>query len=124
MRRNDNMAYGLAGFAVVLILAAAIAFLTGGCRNAGTYAVVGDLNAPVDISDGSDTVNVRALFSLTGAKVWSARDSKVAMTYTNVYTNAYFGIVDTQGSQGFRVEVEPLDVSGASDSPEPENQQK
>ena len=112
MKRIAELSCGLAGFAVVLILAAAIAFLTGGCRNTGTYAVVGDVASPVDISDGSDTVKVRALFALTGAKVWCARDSKVKMTYTNVYTNSYIGIVDTQGVQNFKVETEPLEVSG------------
>lgn len=114
----------LAGSAAILLIVALLAILACGCRNAGTYAIVGDLNAPVDISDGSDTVNVRALFSLTGAKVWSARDSKVTMTYTNIYTNAYFGIVDTHGIQNFHVETEPLDVSDQQYPPKEEESQK
>ena len=94
---------------ILALAAVALLFLAlcGGCKNAGTYAVVGELDAPVDISDGSDTINVRALFSLTGAKVWSARNSRVEMTYTNSYTNAYFGIVEKRGVQRFGVKVLP-----------------
>lgn len=117
------------GLAVLSIVALALAFviLCGGCRNTGTYAVVGDLDAPVDISDGSDTINVRALFSLRGAKVWSAKDSRVEMNYTNNYTNAYlFGMVETKGRQDFGVKVVPTtdeadttDRGGETDAEEP-----
>ena len=113
------------------ILTMAMLFLVSllfcGCRNTGTYAVVGELDAPVDISDGSDTINVRALFSLTGAKVWSAKNSRVEMTYTNCYTNAYlFGMVEKRGKQDFGVKVdptvdeaEPSDREGETDAEEP-----
>ena len=132
MKRIVELSYGLTGFAVVLILAAAIAFLTGGCANTGTYAVVGDVSAPVDLSDASDTYTIRAFFSMQGAKAWSRKNSRTKVTYTNNYTNAYlFGMVDTKGVQQFEVEVEPtvdeaetVDVSGTSDSSEPENQPK
>ena len=94
--------------ALAVCIAAFAALALVGCRNTGTYAVVGELDAPVDISDGSDTLNIRALFSLTGAKVWSARDTRVKMTYTNCYTNAYlFGMVEKRGRQDFGVEVNP-----------------
>lgn len=106
----DGGKWSARSIAIALLVAVAIAL--AGCRNTGTYAVVGDVVSPVDISDGSDTVKVRALFALTGAKVWCARDSKVKMTYTNVYTNSYIGIVDTQGVQNFKVETEPLAVDG------------
>lgn len=91
-----------------LLFVALLALMLAGCRNTGTYAVVGELDAPVDISDGSDTLNIRALFSLTGAKVWSARDTRVKMTYTNCYTNEYlFGMVEKRGRQDFGVNVDP-----------------
>lgn len=112
-RENLGVAAVLAAFFVGLL---ALVMLCGGCKNAGTYAIVGEVDAPVDISDGSDTVNVRALFTLTGAKVWSAKDSRVKMTYANTYTNAYlYGMVEKRGKQDFEVEVEPLDVSGATE---------
>ena len=99
-----------------LLFVALLALMLVGCRNTGTYAVVGELDAPVDISDGSDTLNIRALFSLTGAKVWSARDTRVTMTYTNCYTNAYlFGMVEKRGRQDFGVEVDPT-VDEAEDN--------
>ena len=103
MNEIKTMAAQAAAIAATLALA-----LFAGCRNTGTYAVVGELDAPVDISDGSDTLNIRALFSLTGAKVWSARDTRVKMTYTNCYTNAYlYGMVKKRGKQDFGVQVNP-----------------
>lgn len=114
-----------------LIVLATFAALLSGCANTGTYAVVGDVSAPVDLSDASDTYTIRAFFSMQGAKAWSRKNSRTMVAYTNVYTNAYLGIVETQGVQQFRVEVEPtvdeaegIDVSDASDSSEPENQTK
>ena len=91
-----------------MIALAAFAALLAGCANTGTYAVVGDVSAPIDVSDASDTYTIRAFFSLRGAKAWSARNSRTKVTYTNNYTNAYlFGMVDTKGIQQFEVEVEP-----------------
>jgi hypothetical protein len=98
-----------------LIAMAAVAALAG-CANTGTYAVVGDVSAPIDISDASDTYTVRAFFSLRGAKAWSARNSRTKVTYTNNYTNSYLGIVSTQGVQEFEVEVEPTVDEAAGDS--------
>ena len=106
----------IAAEAAVVLAALLTALWLYGCRNAGTYAVVGDIFSPVDLSDGSDTVTVRAGFSLTGAKVWSARDSKATMTYTNAYTNCYFGVVEKTGRQDFHVEVAPLAVGGEEES--------
>lgn len=85
----------------------ALAAMFSGCKSTGVYANVGDVSAPVEISDSSDTINIRALFSLTGAKVWSAKDSRVKIAYTNCYTNVYFGVIDRRGIQGFGVEVNP-----------------
>lgn len=126
---EDRILGAAEGFAILALVALALAFviLCGGCRNTGTYAVVGDLDAPVDISDASDTINVRALFSLRGAKVWSAKDSRVVMNYTNNYTNAYlFGMVETKGRQDFGVKVIPTtdeaettDRGGETDAEEP-----
>lgn len=96
--------YSLRGIALCAALGAA---LLCGCKSTGVYANVGDVSAPVEISDSSDTINVRALFSLTGAKVWSAKDSRVKIAYTNCYTNVYFGVIDRRGIQGFGVEVNP-----------------
>ena len=98
----------ITALAVCIAALAAIA----GCRGTGTYAHVGDVTAPVEVSDSSDTINVRALFSMRGAKVWSAKDSIVAMTYTNDYTNSYlYGMVETRGRQNFGVDVNPCEVA-------------
>ena len=92
----------------LLIVAIASLMFAGCSTNTGTYAIVGKVSAPIDVSDSADTVNVRMLFSLTGAKVWSAKNSRVKMTYTNIYTNSYiFGMVEDGGAQNFGVEVDP-----------------
>ena len=120
-RRHDSVVRGLFTLAV-LVGTLAAALLLGGCGSTGTYAIVGKVDAPIELSDSADTINIRALFSMTGAKVWSARDSRVKMTYTNVYTNSsIFGLVEDRGAQNFDVEVEPLDVSGG-DGDDAENE--
>ena len=106
-RKTSDISCAMAGLAVAMMIAAAIAILTSGCANTGTYAVVGDVSAPVDLSDASDTYTIRAFFSMQGAKAWSRKNSRTTVAYTNIYTNAYLGIVETQGVQQFRVEVEP-----------------
>lgn len=112
--RLEDIAGGL--FALFALAAALmLIYCCAGCANTGTYAVVGDVSAPVDVSDASDSFTVRAFFSLRGAKAWSARNSRTKVTYTNNYTNAYlFGMVDARGVQEFAVEVEPT-VDEAAD---------
>ena len=94
--------------ALAVCIAAFAAIALAGCGSTGTYAIVGNVSAPIDVSDSADTINIRALFSMTGAKVWSAKNSRVKMTYTNIYTNSYlFGMVEDGGAQNFGVEVDP-----------------
>ena len=85
-----------------------VSLLLCGCKIEGTSVDVGEISAPLDISDGSETVDVRALFSLTGARARSEKNAHIKMTYTNNYTNVYvFGMFEKSGTQGFGVDVNP-----------------
>lgn len=113
---GDNSKFWVRFILTVLALACciALAFVCTGCKafyeNAGSHTRVGSLTAPVEVSEPSDSITVRALYSMDGADVYTAKDSLVRITYTNAYTNDYFAIVKTQGKQDLRVEIEPLYV--------------
>lgn len=99
---------------VVLTLAALSATLTG-CKafyeNSGTNLAVGEITAPAEFSEPSESLTVRLLFDMTGARAWTAKDAKVSVEYRNTYTNSYvFGMADKTGVQDFKVKVEPLQV--------------
>lgn len=92
---------------------AAVIVLLSGCKsfyeNTGSNTEVGEVFAPVKITEPTSSWNVELLFNLTGARVWTAKDSRVTTHYRNSYTNNYlFGMVERKGVQDFDVEVEPL----------------
>lgn len=97
-----------------------VANLCGGCmsENTGSSTVVGEQMALPQITDSSDSIAVNVYESIKGARVWTAKDSKVSITYTNCYTNRYFGIVETQDSMSLKVAIEPLatDFNGEAEA--------
>jgi len=99
------------GFTVI-----GMAFYVSGCKafyeNAGSHTKVGSLTAPVEVSDGSDSITVKALYSMDGADVYTAKDSLVKITYKNSYSNNYFAVVKTSGKQELEVDIEPLYTGG------------
>ena len=96
----------------VVALAASVC----GCySNTGSSTAVGDITALPEISDSADNVNVKVYYSMTGARVWTAKDSLVKITYQNDYTNSYCGVIETRGNQRLGVEIEPL-ADGATDA--------
>jgi len=107
---------GLAAFVGLMLVC-------NGCKafyeNAGSHTKVGSLTAPVEVSDGSDSITVKALYSMDGADVYTAKDSLVKIRYSNAYTNDYFAIVKTTGKQDLEVEIEPLasDTSSEANAP-------
>lgn len=109
----------------------AIAIITGeimalmascsGCRafyeNSGADIDVGDTTVPLRLREPMSSLNLEFLFTLTGAKVWTAKDSDVKVSYRNTYTNNYlFGVVDKKGVQDFEVDVIPVSVNGIDES--------
>lgn len=100
-----------------IAIVAALALALCGCKafyeNAGSKTVVGSVTAPIEVSEPTSSINVRALYSMDGAEVYTAKDSLVKIVYRNSYTNNYFAIVKTQGVQDLEVEIEPLDTGSA-----------
>lgn len=94
-----------------------IAMMAGlaGCitEYTGSRTVVGEQTAFPEISDASDSLAVRVYESVKGAKVWTAKDCRVTINYSNAYTNTYFGIMETQDAMHLDVTIEPLDISTA-----------
>lgn len=98
----------LLGFVAVLLIGS----LAGGCvsENTGSSTIVGEQMALPQITDGSDSLAINVYESIKGARVWTAKDSKVEIVYANAYTNSYFGIVRTHDAMQLKVKVEPLAV--------------
>jgi len=105
-----------------IILAAA---MCGGCasENTGSSTVVGEQTILPEITDSSDNVAVRVFEDIKGARVWTAKDSKVTIKYTNAWTNNVFSIYESRGSMGLDVEIEPLatDCTSTQDHTEAES---
>lgn len=76
----------------------------------GSRTVVGEQMALPEVSNLSDSITLRIYESVKGAKVWTAKDSKVTINYSNSYTNSYFGICQTQDTMKLDVVIEPLAV--------------
>lgn len=84
--------------------------LLSGCisEHSGSTTTVGEEIAWPEVSDSSDTVKIRVFQSIKGARVWTAKDSKVTIKYHNAYTNSYFGVVTLRDNMKLDVEIEPL----------------
>lgn len=113
MKENYRMMTILA--AVVIAIGA---MMLSGCKafyeNSGSHTVVGSLTAPVEVTEPTSSCNIKALYTMDGADVWTSRDSIVRIKYANVFTNNYFYIVKTHGKQDLEVEIEPLDTGSGN----------
>lgn len=98
-------------FASVLV---AIAFVGCMSENTGSSTTIGEEFSLPEISDSAYSINVKVFQSIKGAKIWTAKDSKVQVEYDNAYTNDYFGIFKFIDSMRLKVKVEPLDCSGTA----------
>lgn len=93
------------------LLCLAVCLCATGCKsfyeNAGVHVRTGSVMAPIELSEPTSSVNVRALYTMDGIDMYAAKNCVVKMSYTNVYTNTYLGIVNTHGKQSSHVEIEP-----------------
>lgn len=109
-----------ASLGMVLMLALAgilsLVVLCSGCKNQNTGSAikVGDITSLPEISDASDNITIKVLLMMTGASIWTAKDSLVKVVYDNSYTNSYCGIIERVGRQNLTVRVEPLDTGDAA----------
>lgn len=101
-----------------LLFAAAAALALAGCHTefTGATVTVGEQMALPQITDTTDSIAVNIYESVKGAKIYSRKDSLITITYRNVYTNEYFGIVTTREYMDLSVKIEPLDC-GPEDVP-------
>ena len=106
------------GMVLMLVLAGvlSLAILCSGCKNQNTGSAikVGDITSLPEISDASDNITMKVLLMMTGASIWTAKDSLVKVGYVNCYTNWYCGIIERRGMQNLTVEVEPLSVESST----------
>ena len=90
-----------------------ISSMVAGCKafyeNAGAHVRTGSLSAPIEISEPTSSINIRALYAMDGIDFYAAKNCRVKMWYTNDYTNSYFGVVETSGRQSSKVDIEPKD---------------
>ena len=100
----------------------ALTMLFSGCvsQNTGSSIAVGDITSLPEIQDAADSISIKVLLMMTGAKVWTAKDSLVTVNYTNTYTNNYCGIIERKGKQDLIVRVEPLETANTSEDGEKE----
>ncbi len=109
---TDRVSMGVA-LMLALSCALSLVLLCGGCKNPNTGSAikVGDITSLPEISDAADNITIKVLLMMTGASVWTAKDSLVKVIYDNAYTNSYCGIVERVGRQNLTVRVEPLEVT-------------
>lgn len=115
MERFTRGAFGI--LALVFLLGfLAITSLLAGCvsQNTGSSIAVGDITSLPEVQDAADSISVKILLMMTGAKVWTAKDSLVTVEYANAYTNNYCGLIERKGKQDLTVRVEPLETSANS----------
>ena len=82
-----------------------------GCVNTGSRVVVGEQYALPEVSDAADNFSAKIYEDITGASVWTRKDSEVHVVYRCAYTNSYCGVVHTQSDMSLDVTVTPLAVS-------------
>ena len=109
-----------------LLCATLAAFILSGCVSeyTGSRTVVGEQTSLPELSDGSDSVSLRIYESVKGAKVWTAKDCNVKISYTNAYTNTYFGIVKSRDLMTLSVKIEPCESSKMERSDGDDNKNK
>ena len=119
LRGIDRASLGIA-LMLALSCALSLVLLCSGCKNQNTGSAikVGDITSLPEISDASDNITMKVLLMMTGASIWTAKDSLVKVGYVNCYTNWYCGIIERRGLQNLTVEVEPLSVEDATTATE------
>ncbi len=109
---------------VLLFFATLLISVCAGCVNAdtGSRTVIGNHYALPKVSTTGGEVEFNLYESTEGAVVTTRKDLRVAITYSNAYTNSILGVWEKFGKMTLEVEVEPLEVGGNSATPETLNE--
>lgn len=119
MTNNDDkidkvlMAISIFMSGVVLVCATLAVLLTQGCRSivgehTGSSIIAGEHLMLPEVSSVSDTYSFRVLRTLKGMWVWTGKDYKIELEYTNSYTNKYLGMIETRDSMSMKATLIPL----------------
>lgn len=97
-----------------IVFAIASAAILAGCasfyEHAGAKVRMGSVLAPIEISEPTSSVKARALYSLDGIDFYAAKNCVASMSYTNAYTNSYFGVIETTGVQSGEISIQPTEA--------------
>ncbi len=117
---RDKAERAMQGLALLmaLVLFFTVVALTSGCYSpdCGSKTVVGNHCSLPKISSDSTDFDFEIYESTEGAVVYTRKDSRVGITFSNVYTNCIFGIWDKAGLMTLSVEIEPLATEGAEET--------
>jgi len=103
--------------AVTIAGVIAIAVWTSGCRSAdcGSRTVVGNRTVLPKLSSDASDLDVEVYESTEGAVVYTRKDSRVEIAYTNNYTNKILGVWDRWGTMLLNVTIEPTECERESE---------
>jgi len=91
-----------------LLLVGAVCGCKAFYENAGMHVRMGSLTAPVEFTEPSDSITVRALYGMDGIDMYAAKGCVATMSYTNVYSNSFaFGLFNWSGTQTGAAQIEP-----------------
>ena len=117
---RDRAEKAMQGLALLmsLVLFFTVVALTSGCcsPDCGSKTVVGNHYSLPKISSDSTDFDFEIYESTEGAVVYTRKDSRVGITFSNVYTNCIFGIWDKAGLMTLSVEIEPLATEGSEET--------
>ena len=113
---RDKVEKVLQGFALLmaLVLFFTVVALTSGCYSpdCGSKTVVGNHYSLPKLSSDSTDFDFEIYESTEGAVVYTRKDSRVGIIFSNVYTNSIFGVWNKIGLMTLAVEIEPLATEG------------
>lgn len=106
-------ALGGCGILGMLASLLAVANLLCGCATAdcGSKTVVGNHTAYPKLSSDASDLDIEVYESTEGAMVYTRKDSRVEIAYSNIYTNSLFGIWNRHGTMVLGVTIEPVEVA-------------
>ena len=95
-----------------ILALATLMYVCSGCvmGETGSLTVVGNHSALPKLSMPGNEVEVMIYESIEGASVMTRKDSRVEISYSNVFTNSIFGVWDKTGTMALGVRVDPLEV--------------
>lgn len=98
-----------------LVSLLAISLLLGGCTSpdCGSKTIVGNHYALPKVSNDTSDTDIEVYESTEGAVVYTRKDSRVEIEYSNAYTNSVaYGLWGKVGNMALKVAIEPLDCGG------------